>query len=73
MSFIEYYDKNRILLVIFPAHATDTLQPLYVAIFSPLSNAYTTQLGNSINSLMIDASEQQIKTQGRFGPESDNL
>ncbi|KAI7972834.1 hypothetical protein EIK77_000322 [Talaromyces pinophilus] len=44
MKFIEYCNSNRILLAIFPAHATHTLQPLDVAIFSPLSNAYTKQL-----------------------------
>jgi hypothetical protein len=44
MKFIEYCNSNRILLAIFPAHATHTLQPLDIAIFSPLSNAYTKQL-----------------------------
>jgi hypothetical protein len=37
-------DKSRILLAIFPAHATHTLQPLDVAIISPLSTNYTKQL-----------------------------
>ena len=49
MKFIEYYDSNQILLAIFPAHATHTLQPLDVALFSPLSNAYTKQLDDFIN------------------------
>ena len=49
MKFIEYCDSNRILLAIFPAHATHTLQPLDVALFSPLSNAYTKQLDDFIN------------------------
>ncbi|EED12682.1 pogo transposable element, putative [Talaromyces stipitatus ATCC 10500] len=48
MKFIEYCDSNRILLAIFPAHATHTLQPLDVALFSPLSNAYTKQLDDFI-------------------------
>ena len=49
MKFIEYCDSNRILLAIFPAYATHTLQPLDVALFSPLSNAYTKQLDDFIN------------------------
>jgi hypothetical protein len=48
MKFIEYCDSNRILLAIFPAHSTHTLQPLDVAIFSPLSTAYTKQLDDFI-------------------------
>ncbi|EED11636.1 conserved hypothetical protein [Talaromyces stipitatus ATCC 10500] len=44
MRFIEYCDRNRILLAIFPAHATRTLQPLDVALFAPLSKAYTKEL-----------------------------
>jgi hypothetical protein len=44
MKFIEYCNLNRILLVIFLAYATHTLQPLDVAIFLPLSNAYMKQL-----------------------------
>jgi hypothetical protein len=48
MKFIEYCDSNRILLAIFPAHSTHTLQPLDVAIFSPLSTAYTERLDDFI-------------------------
>ena len=44
IRFIEYCDKNQILLAIFPAHATHTLQPLDVALFQPLSKAYTDEL-----------------------------
>jgi hypothetical protein len=43
-EFIEYCDSKRIFLMVFPAHATHTLQPLDVALFSPLSTAYTVQL-----------------------------
>jgi hypothetical protein len=53
MRFIEYCDKNRILLAIFPAHSTHTLQPLDVAIFSPLSKAYTEQLRQFINDCQV--------------------
>ncbi|KAL3707102.1 hypothetical protein TMatcc_008115 [Talaromyces marneffei ATCC 18224] len=49
MRFIEYCDNNKILLAIFPAHPTHTLQPLDDAIFSPLSAAYTEQLRRFIN------------------------
>jgi hypothetical protein len=49
MRFIKYCDKNRILLAIFPAHSTHTLQPLDVAIFGPLSTNYTKQLRAFIN------------------------
>jgi hypothetical protein len=49
IQFIKYYNKNRILLAIFPAHSTHTLQPLDVAIFAPLSKAYTEQLRHFIN------------------------
>ena len=44
MKFIEYCDANKILLSIFPAHATHTLQPLDVALFGPLSRAYSIEL-----------------------------
>jgi hypothetical protein len=48
MKFIEYCDSNQILLAIFPAHASHTLQPLDVALFSPLINAYTKRLDDFI-------------------------
>ncbi|EED11769.1 conserved hypothetical protein [Talaromyces stipitatus ATCC 10500] len=53
MKFIEHCDSNRILLAIFPTHASHTLQPLDVAIFSPLSNAYTKQLDDFINDSQV--------------------
>jgi hypothetical protein len=46
MDFIKYCDENRILLAILPPHSTHTLQPLDVALFKPLSTAYTTELSN---------------------------
>jgi DDE superfamily endonuclease/Tc5 transposase DNA-binding domain len=46
MKFIDYCDQNRILLALFPAHATHTLQPLDVGLFSPLSKAYSDELMN---------------------------
>ena len=35
--FIDYCDANKILLMIFPPHATHTLQPLDVVCFKPLA------------------------------------
>jgi hypothetical protein len=42
--FIDYCDKHRILLLIFPPHATHTLQPLDVACFKSLSQNYSKEL-----------------------------
>jgi hypothetical protein len=44
MDFINYCDKNRILLAIFPPHSTHTLQPLDVCVFKSLSAAYSAEL-----------------------------
>ena len=44
MKFIDYCDSHRILLAIYPPHATHTLQPLDVCLFRPLSQAYSDQL-----------------------------
>ena len=46
MDFIDYCDRNKILLAIFPPHATHTLQPLDVALFKPLSTAYSNELSS---------------------------
>jgi hypothetical protein len=40
-DFITYCDNNKILLIIFPPHATHTLQPLDVVCFKPLAQNYT--------------------------------
>jgi hypothetical protein len=39
MDIIDYCDQNKVLLAIFPPHATHNLQPLDVALFKPLSAA----------------------------------
>jgi len=39
LKFIDYCDRNRIILAIFPPHSTHRLQPLDVGIFSPLAKA----------------------------------
>jgi hypothetical protein len=44
MDFIEYCDKNRILLAIFPPHSTHSLQPLDVVCFAPFAGSYTDEL-----------------------------
>jgi hypothetical protein len=44
MDFIEYCDKNRILLAVFPPHSTHSLQPLDVVCFAPLAGSYTNKL-----------------------------
>jgi hypothetical protein len=41
MDFIDYCDRNRILLAIYPPHSTHTLQPLNVIMFKPLSSDYS--------------------------------
>jgi hypothetical protein len=46
MDFIEYCEKRRILLMVFPPHSTHTLQPLDVVMFKPLSQAYTVAHAN---------------------------
>ena len=45
-DFINYCDKHKILLMIYPPHATHTLQPLDVVCFKPLAQNYTNELDN---------------------------
>ncbi|KAK7177861.1 transposase, partial [Paraphaeosphaeria sporulosa] len=49
-SFIKYCDRNRVLLLVFLPHSTHTLQPLDVALFSPLGTSYTNQLTEHLHS-----------------------
>ena len=42
--FLDYCDENRILVLVFPPHATHTLQPLDVSCFKPLSQSYSNEL-----------------------------
>src|SRR5277367_4652811 len=44
LPFIDWCDQHRIIVAIFPSHSTHRLQPLDVSLFSPLSQAYTSQL-----------------------------
>ena len=49
MDFIDYCDNNKILLAIYPPHSTHTLQPLDVAMFKPLSTAYSKMLSTHLH------------------------
>lgn len=44
MAFINLCDQMRILVLVFPPHTTHRLQPLDVALFSPLSQAYSNEM-----------------------------
>jgi hypothetical protein len=44
MEFINYCDRKKILLAVFPPHSTHTLQPLDVCVFKSLSAAYSIEL-----------------------------
>ena len=41
MRFIDFCDKHKILLAVFPPHSTQSLQPLDVVLFSPLAHFYS--------------------------------
>ncbi|KAF1933347.1 putative pogo transposable element [Didymella exigua CBS 183.55] len=45
-SFIEYCHQKRIILAVLPPHSTQTLQPLDVVCFKPLSSNYASELDN---------------------------
>ncbi|KAF7577485.1 hypothetical protein PtrM4_017250 [Pyrenophora tritici-repentis] len=64
MEFIEYCHDNKILLFVFPPHATHTLQPLDVVMFKPLSNAYSTELARYLQ----DSQGLLNLTKGDFFP-----
>ena len=49
-KFINYCDQIGILLAILPPHSTHRLQPLDIAIFSPLATAYSKQIDAFIQS-----------------------
>jgi hypothetical protein len=43
-AFIDYCDLHQILVLVYPPHATHTLQPLDVSCFKPLSQSYSNEL-----------------------------
>jgi hypothetical protein len=47
-SFFKYCISNRIHVLVFPPHATHTLQPLDVVMFKPLASAYSEALMDHI-------------------------
>ena len=49
-AFINYCDRHRILLLIFPPHATHVLQPLDVVCFAPLASQYSAAVTEHLHS-----------------------
>jgi hypothetical protein len=47
-EFIEYCHLKRIILAVLPPHSTQTLQPLDVVCFKPLSSNYSCELDNHL-------------------------
>lgn len=47
-DFLEYCHQNRIIVAILPPHSTQTLQPLDVVCFKPLSSYYSSELDNHL-------------------------
>lgn len=48
-EFIDFCYTKKILLAVFPPHATHTLQPLDVVLFSPLSSYYSHELDRQLH------------------------
>jgi hypothetical protein len=49
MSFIDYCSRHKILLLIYPPHSTQTLQPLDVGCFSPFGNNYSKEVTKQLH------------------------
>jgi hypothetical protein len=49
-DFLEYCHNHKILLVFYPPHSTQTVQPLDVVMFKPLSSAYSKKVSNQLHS-----------------------
>ena len=47
-EFLEYCNRHKILLGVYPPYSTHTLQPLNVVMFKPLSTAYLKQLATRL-------------------------
>jgi len=47
-EFLEYCYQNRIIVAVLPPHSTQTLQPLDVVCFKPLSSYYSNELDNHL-------------------------
>lgn len=50
LAFVDWADRNGIILLVFPPHTTHRLQPLDVGCFQPLSTAYSIELDKLMNS-----------------------
>jgi hypothetical protein len=48
MRFLDFCDRNRILVCCYPPHTTRRLQPLDVSVFSPLGTYYSQELDDFI-------------------------
>ena len=48
MNFLDWCEKNRVLVALYPPHSTHRLQPLDVSLFSPLANFYSQNLDSWI-------------------------
>lgn len=46
LNFLDYVDKNRIIVLVLSPHATYQFQPLDIGLFSPLSKAYSLEVSN---------------------------
>ncbi|KAF1925617.1 DDE-domain-containing protein, partial [Didymella exigua CBS 183.55] len=49
MAFIDYCSRHKILLLIYPPHSTQTLQPLDVGCFSPFGNNYSKEVTEQLH------------------------
>jgi hypothetical protein len=49
LKFLDWADRNRIIIVVLPPHSTHRLQPLDVGLFSPLAKAYSQELDTIIH------------------------
>ena len=64
LPFIEYADRNRILLAVFPPHSTHRLQPLDIGLFSPLATFYS----HAIDRLLLESQGLIRLTKRDFWP-----
>lgn len=48
MRFIDYADRNRIILALLPPHSTHRLQFFDIELFSPLATAYSQQINQFV-------------------------
>jgi len=68
MEWIDFCDKQRVILVIFPPHSTHRLQPLDVGIFSPLATAYS----NALDTFLRDSLGFTYMTKRHCGSSSNS-